>query len=170
MKYIVDKINEVIKDGNLKDAYVSMFPRVFRYSDKHSIGNDSFSDLELSFDLECIARNAGGAKIGDGVLAVAKSATSEYYSMFSCVIVAEVGKMEDWKLKGGKDWKFGYKIVPLSRIVSLHSAVIESIIGVRLNKSLFNGLSFKSSSFRISQNGKALKALFDYCIDADPNK
>ena len=167
---IVDKIKEVINDGDLKDPYLSHFPRVFRYSDKYSIDSDSSKDIKLSYELGYIARNIGGANIGDGVLVIAKPNDESSYKIFAAVIIKNVGKMDDWQIRGGRNWKFGYKIIALSLIIKLHEVIIESIIDSKLNRSLLNGLSFKQSSFKIAKNGEALKKIFDFCVENHPNK
>ena len=138
------------------------YPKVFRYSDKNSIKGNADTDLKLSFEKKCIARNRSVA-IGDEVLVVSRRDGSEELSFFVCEVIDSVGETNLWADKGGKTWKFGYEIQPLSKIVTMHKVVIEAVINAKFHWKTFSGLSF-SNYYIMKKNNAALRKLIDYCI------
>ena len=142
-----------------------LYPRVFRYSDRMSIDKDAIIDLKISYDAKVIARS-NGAEVGDMAIVVARNNNSDYCSLFICEIKKEVGETSLWKRKGGKKWKRGFIVQPLSKIVSLHKVMIESIMDRNITWRLFDGYSFSSPLIR--KNAHAMQKLIDYCIKHHP--
>ena len=168
-KIILKHIDSKISSGNLKDCYVTPFPKVFRYSDSHSIRKDSIVDLKLSWASNYIARNSARANVGDGVLVVARSSLVNKVNLFAGVVVSEAGETDLWKNYGGHKWKFSYEIEKLSAIASIHEAIVESIINLDFSWKYFTGLNFDKWG-TTTRNGIAMKKLFDYCVDNYPIK
>ena len=167
---IVKQIHSKINSGNLSNSYTSPFPIVFRYSDNYSIGKDSLLDLKLSWASNYIARSSARAKIGDGVLVVARSSLSNKVILFASVITSDIGETTIWKKLGGHKWKFGYGIEKLSQIVSIDEVIAESIMGVdKFSWKYFTGLNFDNWG-KTRKSGNAMKNLFDYIVKNYPIK
>tara|TARA_R110002020_G_scaffold33269_2_gene101446 strand:+ start:665 stop:1108 length:444 start_codon:yes stop_codon:yes gene_type:complete len=144
----------------------SSYPRVFRYSDGNSIQKNANADLKVSFETQTIARNRR-VGIGDSVVVVARNNKSEEMSLFVCEVVSEIGVTELWKKQGGKKWKCGYTVKPLSEVITLHKIVVEAIMDQAFSWRLFDGLAF-SNPYIMHRNGSAMKKLFAYCASNHP--
>ena len=173
-KMIINEIKQKIAAGNLCDAYNSIYPRVFRYSDSRSVKKDALMDLKISYATNCIARSSSKIKIGDGVLVVARKEFSKKITCFAGVSINFLGETSLWKSKGGAKWKYGYNIIKLSEMICLDQYLIEAITGQeKINWKIFNGLSL-TNSFLLTKNGQAIKKIFDHCVThcpiSNPNK
>jgi len=123
-----------INGTNSESFYESDYPMVFSYSDTYSIKNNSDLDLMLSYSSNYIARGDHRAHVGDGVLVCSrrnrtKTKKQNEVSVFAAVIVSDEGETDLWKDKGGKSWRYGYRIKKVSEIVHLDEDEIKDLVG-----------------------------------------
>mgnify|MGYP003136168788 CR=1 FL=1 len=112
----------------------TMGPRVFAYSDKHSVRACSKNDLIISFKENIIGKDGSSAMQGENVLIIGKK--EKEIVVFSAKVGKYVhdGRQNTWYDRGGNKWKYNYEIYNKTEPVTISKKELLEITGVDKSK------------------------------------
>ena len=135
-----------------KTIYQSQFPFSIMYVDKHSVGKNSYNDLDISFINRVVGSNRE-LSVGDGIIVIAKNDGSEDYKIFSAVVLSETKDKGYWKKGGGKEWPKCYSISILSNKLQEKKSITQT---------------WKWGKKNNNAHHRSVEAVFNYCTRMHP--
>ena len=122
----------------------SDYPVVARYTNKQSVKQDGNLDLQLSYDHNIVGVHSFRFAKGDVGICIGDyddNIGGFKLFAFEVVDVASTQKLDTWSKRGGKVWKYNYKIKKSSSIVTLTLDTFQKTTGIpyKGNGHVFNG-------------------------------
>jgi len=105
-------------------------PRIFTYSDEHSVRACSKNDLIISYKENIIGKDGSLARIGEHVLIFAKKLNEVVVFAAKIGPWVEDSRKDTWYERGGNRWKVNYEILDKTEPVTLSKVQLKKITGI----------------------------------------
>jgi hypothetical protein len=126
----------------------------FHYVNGHSIDKTAMKDLDVSMKQCIVGSNKANAKIGD-FCTISVCDNGNWHFAFA-IITDKLDTCTEWYDRGGKIWRYNFRIKLLTPLISLRSSIDEynflvrtcSDLGLDMNKMFNTFLGYKKNDFR----------------------